>query len=112
LPGILSANAYAELTGSYPQAAGLLAGIEVQYAGKVYVNDRNTDAAPTYTIGNLRVGFEQHTGRWVLREFARLNNFTNRNYVGTVIVGDTNGRYFEPAAMRNFLVGMSISATF
>ena len=33
---------------------------------------------------------------WLFREFARLNNFTDRNYVGSVIVGDTNGRYFEP----------------
>ena len=48
----------------------------------------------------------------MLREFARLNNFTNRNYVGTVIVGDTNGRYFEPSATRNFLVGVSANVSF
>ena len=112
LPGVPPANAYAELTWSYPRAAGLLAGIEIQYAGKVYVNDRNTDAAPAYAIGSLRAGFEQRTGRWLLREFARLNNFTNKNYVGTVIVGDTNGRYFEPAAARHFLIGVSIGANF
>ena len=112
LPGVPMANTYGEITWSYPPAAGLVAGIEVQYAGKMYVNDRNTDYAPAYTIGNLRVGFEQRTGRWVLREFARLNNFTDRNYVGTVIVGDTNGRYFEPAATRNFLVGLSANASF
>jgi iron complex outermembrane receptor protein len=111
LPGVPAANAYGEITWSYPAAAGLVAGIEVQYAGKMYVNDRNTDAAPAYTIGNLRAGFEQRTGRWVLREFARLNNFTNRNYVGTVIVGDTNGRYFEPSATRNFLIGVSANAS-
>ena len=73
----------------------------------MYVNDRNTDATPAYTIGNVRVGFEQRRGRWVIREFARLNNFTNRNYVGTVIVGDANGRYFEPAANRNALFGFA-----
>ncbi len=76
----------------------LVAALEVQYAGKMYVNDRNTDAAPAYTVGNARLGFEQRAGRWLLREFVRLNNFTNVNYVGSVIVGDTNGRYFEPSA--------------
>ena len=106
------ANAYGEITWTYPAAAGLVAGLEVQYAGKMYVNDRNTDAAPAYTIGNLRVGLEQRAGPWLLREFARLNNFTNRNYAGTVIVGDTNGRYFEPAATRNVLVGLSANASF
>jgi len=111
LPGVPLASAYGEITWSYP-AAGFNAGLEVQYAGKIYVNDRNTDAAPAYTIGNVRIGFEQRTGRWVVREFARLNNFTNENYVGTVIVGDVNGRYFEPAATRNFLIGVSVNATF
>ena len=112
LPGVPAANAYGEITWSYPAAAGLNAGLEVQYAGRMYVNDRNTDFAPAYTIGNLRIGFVQTAGRWTLREFARLNNFTNQNFVGTVIVGDVSGRYFEPAATRNFLVGVSVNATF
>jgi len=51
-------------------------------------------------------------GRWNFRAFARLNNIANVNYVGTVIVGDTNGRYFEPSATRNFLIGLSAYATF
>jgi hypothetical protein len=29
-----------------------------------------------------------------------------------VIVGDTNGRYFEPSAERNFLVGVTVNARF
>jgi iron complex outermembrane receptor protein len=112
LPGVPAASAYGELTWSHPPASGLVAGLEVQYAGRMYVNDRNSDFAPAYTIANLRLGFAQAAGRWSLREFVRLNNFTNRNYVGTVIVGDTNGRYFEPATTRNFLIGASINATF
>jgi iron complex outermembrane receptor protein len=112
LPGVPLANGYAELTWSYPRLAGLNAALEVQYAGRIYVNDRNTDAAPAYTIANARIGFEQRTGPWVLREFVRLNNAGNVNYVGSVIVGDTNGRYFEPAATRNFLVGVSVNASF
>ncbi len=112
LPGVPGSSAYGELSWSYPEASGLNAALEVQYAGKVYVNDRNTDAAPAWTIASLRIGLEQKLGQWVLREFARLNNFTNVNYVGSVIVGDTNGRYFEPSATRNFLIGVSAYASF
>jgi iron complex outermembrane receptor protein len=112
LPGVPGANAYGELSWSWPAAAGLSVAVEVQYAGKVYVNDRNTDAAPAWTIANLRVGFRQRIDRWTLTGFARLNNVGDANYSGTVIVGDTNGRYFEPSAMRNFLVGLGASATF
>ncbi len=112
LPGVPGTSAYGELSWSYPPAYGFNAAVEVQYAGKVYVNDRNTDAAPAWTVANLRVGFEQRAGAWVFREFARLNNLGNVNYSGTVIVGDSNGRYFEPSATRNFLVGASAYATF
>jgi len=31
---------------------------------------------------------------------------------GSVIVSDTNGRFFAPAAGRNFLVGVSVYARF
>jgi iron complex outermembrane receptor protein len=112
LPGVPASSAFAELSWSYPRAWGLSAAAEVQYAGKVYVNDRNTDAAPAYTIGNLRLGFEQRAANWTFRQFARLNNVTDVDYVATVIVGDTNARYFEPAPTRNFLVGASASASF
>ncbi len=41
-----------------------------------------------------------------------LNNIFDREYIGAVIVGDANGRYFAPAPTRNFLVGVSASYTF
>lgn len=112
LPGVPAANAYAELSWSWPAAAGLNAAIEVRYAGRMYVDDRNIDAAPAWTIGNVRVGFEQRSGRWVLREFLRVDNVADVNYVGSVIVGDASGRYFEPAARRNFLLGVRVAASF
>jgi iron complex outermembrane receptor protein len=112
LPGVPQSNAYAELTWSRPEWYGVSAAIEGQYAGKNYVNDRNTDAAPSYAIANVRVGFEQASGTWTFREFARINNLFDRNYVGSVIVGDTNGRFFEPSAKRNFLAGVTANAKF
>jgi len=88
------------------------AAIEGQYANKVYVNDRNTDFAPAYAVANVRAGFQQRAGAWTFTEFARLNNVAGVNYAGSVIVGDTNGRYFEPSAERNFLVGVTANARF
>ncbi len=37
--------------------------------------------------------------------FARIDNLLDRRYVGSVIVNDGNGRYFEPAPGRSFLLG-------
>jgi iron complex outermembrane receptor protein len=112
LPAVPAASAYAELAWSRPAWAGFSVALEGQYADKLYVNERNTDAAPAYAVFNVRAGFEQKVGTWTLREFARINNLADRNYVGSVIVGDTNGRFFEPAAGRNYLVGASANVKF
>jgi hypothetical protein len=46
LPGVPGSRAYGELSWSHPQVAGVNAALEILYAGKVYANARNTDAAP------------------------------------------------------------------
>jgi iron complex outermembrane receptor protein len=112
LPGVPQSNAYAELAWSRPDWYGISAALEGQYAGKVYVNDRNADAAPSYAIANVRIGFEQATGAWTFREFVRINNLFDRDYVGSVIVGDTNSRFFEPSGRRNALAGLTVNAKF
>jgi iron complex outermembrane receptor protein len=112
LPGVPQATAFAELAWARPEWHGISTAIEGQYAGKVYVNDRNTDAAPSYAIANVRVGIEQASGAWRFREFVRINNLFDRNYVGSVIVGDTSSRFFEPSPGRNYLAGVTANAKF
>ncbi len=112
LPAVPAASAYAELAWARVDWAGFSVALEAQYADKLYVNERNTDAAPSYAVANVRAGFEQRVAAWTLREFARINNLADRNYVGSVIVGDTNGRFFEPAARRNYLIGASANVRF
>jgi iron complex outermembrane receptor protein len=58
---------------------------------------------------NLRAGFEQKTRSWRWQEFARLDNIGDRRYAGSVIVNESNQRFFEPALGRNYLVGVSAS---
>jgi iron complex outermembrane receptor protein len=36
-------------------------------------------------------------GPWRFTEFARIDNLFDRQYIGSVVVGDGNGRYYEPA---------------
>ena len=62
----------------------------MQYVGRIYANDRNTAFAPSYTIGNAWIGFAQSTGKVKFTEYVRVNNIANVNYIGSVIVGDTN----------------------
>ena len=82
-------------------------------ARRPHVRERSQHGvAPAYTIGNARVGFAQRAGTWTCSEYVRVNNVTDLNYVGSVIVGDTNGRFFEPAPGRNWFAGVSVNAAF
>ena len=41
-----------------------------------------------------------------MRAFARIENVFDRAYIGSVIVNDGNGRYYEPGPDRSVLVGL------
>jgi iron complex outermembrane receptor protein len=63
-------------------------------------------------IANLRVQAQQDLGSWRVKEYARVNNLFDRNYIGSVIVGDSNRRYYEAAPGRNWVVGASMQYRF
>jgi iron complex outermembrane receptor protein len=111
IPGIPRVNAYAELVWRH-QPWGLEAGLELRHVGRIAVDDRNTDFAPAATLWNLRLALAQNLDRWIVREFVRVDNVADRNYVGSVIVNEGNRRFFEPAPGRTWLVGMSAAFAF
>jgi iron complex outermembrane receptor protein len=108
LPGVPARTAFGELAWVPQPLPWLSTAVELQYVDRIYVNDRNSDFAPAYTVVNVRAGVDQRFGNVRMRAFARVNNVADRNYVGSVIVGDTNGRFFEPSPGRNYFVGATV----
>ena len=92
--------------------SGFHAGAELRMAGKIYVNDPNVAASDAYTIGSLRAGFEQRRAKWRFVEYVRVENITDRQYVGSVIVADANNRFYEPSPGRNYLLGLNAQLSF
>jgi iron complex outermembrane recepter protein len=111
IPGTYKTQLYGEVAWKYAPF-GFSTALEARHNSKVYVNDTNTDAAPSYTIFNLRAGFEQNLANWNLKEYVRVENIADRDYIGSVRVNDTNLRFFEPAADRNYLLGLSANYKF
>ncbi len=112
LPGVAAQTLFGELAWRHP-ASGFHAAVEGIARSKVYVEDTNKDqAAPAYAIANLRVGVERKYGGLNLRTFLRLDNIFDRQYVGSVIVGDGNSRYYEAAPGRTWLAGVSARYSF
>jgi iron complex outermembrane receptor protein len=111
LPGVPSSTLYGEVVWRHAPS-GFHAGAEARYSSKVFVDDQNSDAAESYTIANIRAGFEQRLRQWRFAEFVRIDNVTDRDYTGSVIVAEGNRRFFEPAPGRNWLVGVSAHYAF
>ncbi len=111
IPGTYRSQIYGEVAWKYTPW-GFSTALEGRHNSKVYVNDINTDTAPSYTIFNLRAGFEQNFANWNFKEFLRVENMFDKDYIGSVRVNDANLRFFEPAADRNYLLGLSASYKF
>lgn len=112
LPGVPNANLYGEL--AWKSASDDLgAALEMIASGKAFAEDTNKDMpSPGYAVLNARVNAKQELGKWRFKEFARLNNLADRSYVGSLIVGDANKRYYEAAPGRNWLLGVSAQYVF
>ena len=111
LPGVPGTVLQGEIVWRHA-ACGFHTGLEFRHSSRVFVNEANTDAADAYNVANLRAGFEQRGARWRLREFARVDNVTDRRYAGSVIVAEARGRFFEPAPGRNYTLGLEGSLSF
>jgi iron complex outermembrane receptor protein len=85
---------------------GAQAGIELTYAGRLYANDTNTATADGYNTLAIKASYGWTIGSGVLTTSARLDNATNKRYVGSVIVNQATSQFYEPAPGRNHTVGL------
>ena len=111
LPGVPQTTLFAEV--NWKPTDWLSTAVEGMYRSKVYVEDTNTQkAAPAYSVFNWRAQFEQKVEHWTFHQTLRLDNLLDRQYVGSVIVGDSNNRYYEAAPGRSWYAGAGAQYTF
>jgi iron complex outermembrane receptor protein len=99
IPGVPRTSVYAELRWQH-LPAGFTTAFEARHASQVFVDDQNSDSTAAYTVTNLRFSLEQKASDWRITETFRVDNLANTNYIGSVIVADSNSRFFETAPRR------------
>lgn len=110
IPGLSRHFAWAELRWSPRPATDVM--LEGQFVDRIQVDDANSESAPAYTSFDLAAEHRFNAAGLEWRGFARLNNLADRDIIGSVIVNEGNGRYYEPAPGRHWLVGLSASRRF
>ena len=111
LPGVPRSSLYAELRWRHAPS-GFTTALEFQHKARVWVDDRNSEAADASNVTNFAAGFVQIAGQWRFSEYFRVDNLTNRRYAGSVVVNDANLRFYEPAPGRTAVIGMQAKLGF
>lgn len=106
IPGVPERQGFLALR--WRPALGWNAAIDMQHVGDVVVNDAQSERASAYTLLGAEAGYRWNTARHALRGFVRVDNVADRNHIGSVIVNDGNGRYYEPGAGRGWLLGLEL----
>lgn len=104
IPGIAEHAVFAAL--GWVPPTGWRAGVEGRFLSNIEVNDGNTESAPSYAVFALSTGYTWLAGPWEVSAFARVDNLFDKDYAGSVIVNEGNGRYYEPAPGRNWTAGV------
>lgn len=103
IPGVARQQASARLRW---QSQQWNASAQVIAVGDVTVNDTGSERAPGYGLLNLELVRDWTLGEGRLQGFARIDNALDRFHIGSVIVNEGNGRFYEPGAERAFTVGL------
>ncbi|EPY7074503.1 TPA: TonB-dependent receptor [Klebsiella pneumoniae] len=110
IPGIARNMGYASF--GYQPEQGWYAGSDIRYMSDIMANDENTAKAHSWTVVGLTTGYKWSYGRMDMDLFGRIDNLFDREYVGSVIVNESNGRYYEPAPGRNYGIGLNLAWRF
>ncbi|HHS9822841.1 TPA: TonB-dependent receptor PqqU [Klebsiella quasipneumoniae subsp. quasipneumoniae] len=110
IPGIARNMGYASF--GYQPEQGWYAGSDIRYMSDIMANDENTAKAPSWTVVGLTTGYKWSYGRMDMDLFGRVDNLFDREYVGSIIVNESNGRYYEPAPGRNYGIGLNLAWRF
>ena len=87
-------------------------GVDWRHVGSIAANDSNSVKAPSYGVFGASASYTARVGSWKLGAFARVDNLADKTYVGSVIVNEGNGRFYEGAAGRQWMVGVNANYQF
>lgn len=112
IPGVANANAFAQVNYLPWHDQRLRLSLTSQYRSRVAADDSNDVFAPSFTLWHAAANAQQNVGDWVFSQWLRVDNLTDKTYVGSVVVNQGSGRAFEPAPGRQLSAGLRVTRAF
>ncbi len=110
IPGVAKRSGFAEII--YSPDGLLELSVSGRFSSRVFADDRNLASAPGFGSMDISGSRRWARGPLALELFARIDNVLDREIVGSVIVNESNGRYFEPSPGRTWLLGVDATLAF
>lgn len=108
LPGVPRQTFNARL---HWQHGGWHASLSAFAVDAVPVNDANSQHAPGHALLDAGFGYVLHGEGFSVAPFLRVDNLLDRRYIGSVIVNESQGRYYEPGPGRSLFIGCRVRFT-
>jgi iron complex outermembrane receptor protein len=102
IPGVPARQLFARLDWTGGPWSAAIEGVGV---GDVIVDDLATGRAAGYALLHLEGARRWRFDAGELRTFVRIDNVLDQAYIGSVIVNEGNGRFYEPGPGRGVMVG-------
>lgn len=106
LPGVPRQQGFAEAALRLPQ--GWTTRLQAVAQDRVFADDANRERVPGYWASNLRLSHELQQGSARMETYLALNNLLDQPYTDNLRTNAAFGRYYEPAAGRVLLGGVSV----
>lgn len=115
LPGVPIHQAHGRL--SYRSPVNVFGSLEVTYSDAYFTDDENSTRDeggrnPSYTVFDLRLGYDGELGAWSFRPFLGVNNLFDTRYNSSVTINAFGApgqrRFYEPAPGRTFYAGLGV----
>lgn len=106
IPGTVEHLLFGEI--SYTHPSGWFGVLDLLYVGEQFADNANAVKVGSYTIVNLRLGFERAVGSTIVSPFFGINNLFDESYNTDIRINAFGARYFEPAPERNAYAGVSV----
>lgn len=93
------------------QIKKILSELSYQYVSQYFADNLNTAQNEAYATLDAKISFARPLGdsSYRIQPFINVNNILDERYNGSIIPNAFGNRYFEPAAGRNFQIGLSVS---
>ncbi|QQS35358.1 MAG: TonB-dependent receptor [Ignavibacteriales bacterium] len=85
---------------------------DCDYIEKIYVDDANSETAPSFFYGNIMAGITYQSELFSTVFYTGVYNIFNKRYVGFVNINDYFGRYYETGEPRSFYAGLNVNFKF